>query len=93
MVNGKMFSVPPYSSWQGSSTSSTGIARIKVTLDSPVVRHVKTAPKGIVVIHLRHLGRVGQDKKPASVEILTLTGLYRCQSAKDKDKTKKSIHF
>ena len=82
LVEREMLSVPPYSSRQGSSTCTTRIAHKEITLTRPVVRHVEYTPSVVVVIGLRHLGRVSQDKPPAFVEILPFASRRR-QSHQD----------
>ena len=88
----EMLTIPSSSARQCSTCCPTGITSIEITLYSPVVRQVETTPKGIVISHFRHLYGVSQYKKPVSVEILTLTGLYRCQSQQDTDETYQSVH-
>ena len=87
-----MLPIPTNATWQRSPTRATWVSHIEVSLDGPIVGHVEVAPMVVIIPSLRHLDRVAQNKKPVSVKILTLTGLYRCQSTKDADETKESFH-
>ena len=72
-----MLAIPTDTAGEGSSTCTTRIAHVEITLARPVVRHVERAPTVVVVIGLRHLGRVSQDKPPAFVEILPFASRRR----------------
>ena len=56
----KVLAIPAHATREGSTASATGIAYVEIALDSPVVGHGKRTPMAIVVIYLRHLGRVAQ---------------------------------
>ena len=51
----KLFPVPSDASGQRSPTRSAGVADVEVTLASPVVRHVKATPMGVIIVYLGHL--------------------------------------
>ena len=74
-IHDKLFTIPPDTTRQRSPTRSRGIRGKEITLYRPVVWQVQCTPMGIPIRWCRHLYRVGKDKAPTSIKILTITSL------------------
>ena len=86
-VERKVFTIPTDTTRQCTTSSATGITYKKITLYRPIMWQVQYPPMSIIIRLTRHLHRIGKDKPPTNVKVLTVTSLS-CQSNKDNRKTK-----
>ena len=46
-----IFPIPPYSTRQGSTTSTRRVTCIEIALDGPIMRNIQSSPMGIIILN------------------------------------------